>query len=699
MISIGLAGVLRWVIRGKGSVNTVIIPAETSQRIRAQRRRIAEQHARSRYRRIQASKTEWTGKFIAWDGESPKDAGYALFGNSEGDEICHPYLSTLECLALFIDALGKYPGAIHIWFGGNLDVSFILKDLTRRSLIALHKYNQCTWNDGEVLWQFKHIPHKWFEIRKGQQRFVIYDIHSYFGTGYANALNFWNVGSIGERGEITKGKRSRGDFVWRDIAYIRDYFRSELRLMPILAEQIRSAFSDAGYMPRSWHGPGGIARLALRRHGVSRAMATCPVEIRAAATYAFAGGRFEQFLGGYINAPIYYYDIHSAYPYFATFLPNLAKGKWRRTRIYKPGKFGIYHIRYQDAHADFWKPYPLFRRMEDGQVAWPYRVTGWYWNPEAALVAKDPQAKFLEGWVFDESDPNDRPFAWLADYYYRRVRLKSIGSATEYTFKLIINSVYGQLAQRAGWDRRRNRAPAFHQIEWAGWITSACRAKLYEVALSCGDKLISIDTDGLFTMAPVGELDIGDRLGQWECEIYDGGIFWQSGIYSLRDKDGWSSNKTRGIPADSYTGKDLLERLESNSAFCVECESRGNPTIPGPHIHLWQHIFITYGLAIESDDYSKINTWEDREHIYTMGGNGKRQHIARTCSKTCDGQIHRMAQPPFKYGPVGAADSVRHYLPWQQNNKRLIDSKTEMDLMEIITENGEDWQWARTLAA
>src|ERR1700734_145827 len=72
--------------------------------------------------------------FIFWDGEGPRDAGYALFGNSEGDEICHPFLSTRECLELILQRGTESPGAIHVWFGGNYDVSMMLHNLSQRHL-------------------------------------------------------------------------------------------------------------------------------------------------------------------------------------------------------------------------------------------------------------------------------------------------------------------------------------------------------------------------------------------------------------------------------------------------------------------------------------------------------------------------------------------------------------------------------------
>src|ERR1700689_3597241 len=83
--------------------------------------------------------------FIMWDGEGPQDTGYSLFGSSAGDEICHPFLGTAECLELILGREEVQPDCIHIWFGSNYDVSMILKDLPWRALNALKQFTKTVW--------------------------------------------------------------------------------------------------------------------------------------------------------------------------------------------------------------------------------------------------------------------------------------------------------------------------------------------------------------------------------------------------------------------------------------------------------------------------------------------------------------------------------------------------------------------------
>lgn len=599
--------------------------------------------------------------FIGWDGEGPKDAGYALLGNSLGNEICHPYLGTKECLELVLDTEDSCPDAIHVGFGFNYDVSNILRNLSWKHMGALKHWNRTEWEGYEL----EHIPGKWFQIKRAGTVAKIYDIRSFFGTNYVGALRDMGIGSREEIAHLTTEKARRSEFLWSEIEDIREYYHLELRLMPKLCERLRESFLDAGFDVRSWHGPGALANMAMRRHGVFNAKAVTPASVQSAARFAFAGGRFEQVRGGYIQRKVYVADLHSAYPSFARQLPNLARGIWRAGRDYEPGRFAVYRIRYKSAPGPL-RAYPLFRRMAGGEVVWTHDTEGWFWGPEAELVRDDPDATFLEALVFDEEDESDRPFEWIEEYYRKRQYLKEIGSVLELTFKLIINAIYGQLAQRTGWDRKTRTPPRSHQLEWAGYITSACRAAVWRVGVACGDDLLSIDTDGVSSLRPFDNLDVGDNLGQWELDEYDAGIFWQSGIYALKAADcrdkkcynhkgkavecghEWTKGKTRGIPKGTYKPEQLIGALEMNEPLKLTRKS-----------------FIGYGLALNGQR-ERLNTWVSEPSEIIFGGEGKRYHNDTLwCGKRgCKNGIHDFISRPVRWSPSDTRESVAHSLPW-----------------------------------
>lgn len=635
-------------------------------------------------------------KFIVWDGEGPKDHGYSLLGNSEGDEICYRKLRTRDCLELFLSAAARHPYSIHCGFGFNYDVSCILSDLSWRHLNALHKFQRTIWRG----YRIEHIPRKWFRVERDGIVCKLFDVQSFFASSLVAALEKWEIGpwstvinstenvrtqSVGshstsmvsvvptldtvhrmtERQLVETFKKLRSEFLWKDIEQIRIYMRLELKYTKILMEKLREIFIQAGYLPKSWHGPGAIARMAFTRHHIYDVLTETPLQVQEATRRAFIAGRFELVKAGHIGR-VYTADINSAYPYYCSQLPNLARGKWRYSDHYEHGRFGVYHIRYQ-GKPDIWSIHPLPYRGKSGNVSWPYRVTGWYWNPEAELVRDDIRATFLGGWVFDEDDPTDRPFAWIRDYFDIRKKLKDEGNPAEYVFKLIINSIYGQLAQRTGWDKKNRRAPRTHQLEYAGWITSSCRASVYRLAKQAKHNLVSIDTDGVTSLAPFDNITSSKVLGGWELDEYSDSIFWQSGIYALKKGDEWKNPKTRGIPRGTYTVEDLFSALQDGSS-----------------VKLTKEVFVGYGLAI-SWRFRNLNEWIDEPHEYEFGGGSKRSHRKDTerihpCTNRCGGgPIHHLALTIPETGPVEDNESYPHRLPW-------IDTPQEMRQKNLLTD-------------
>lgn len=634
-------------VEDTGDFSYVYIPGdlvEKTERKIQQRQKARAKYDTKRPHRDRSVKPQHL-PFIFWDGEAPKDVGYCLFGSSMGDILCdRRVLGTQEMFDLLLERATKTNG-IHCWYGGNYDVSNILKDIGWRKLNQLKDHNKTIWR-GYVI---QYIPRKWLSIKYGHVVIRVYDVVSFFGGTFKKALKDFEIGSAEQQAYISSMKDDRPEFTWNDIEEIKKYWRLELELGVLLMNKLRSTFHDAGFYPTKWYGPGALATMALRRHNVKAAMAKSPKEVRTAALFAFAGGRFEMTHGGYIAERIYNADINSAYPHFARYLPNLARGQWRYTNHYESGKFGVYHIDYNYTGArDIHRIFPLFDRRTNGTVVWPENVEGWYWNPEAELVKGDKDARIIEGWVFDEDDENDKPFAWLLEYYQKRQTLKRLGNPAEFTFKLIINSVYGQLAQRTGWNKRTREAPSYHQLEWAGYITSACRALIYSVASSIRPELlVSIDTDGIYAREPLPVVPSTD-LGGWEVTTYTAGLFWQSGIYCLATDEGWQKGKTktRGIRKGEYT----FELMK-------ECYDKGLS------LELTRSRFIGFGLALNGQ-FDKLNTWTKEHPKFAFGGGdglagSKRYHHKHRCARECDGNVH-----VFRLGMFRPGMSHVHRLPW-----------------------------------
>lgn len=618
--------------------------------------------------------------FVAWDGEGTTDTGYSLFGNSEGYEICAPGLSSKECLELIIECETDMPEAIHVGFAFTYDVNWILKDMPWPALLMLHKTNRVFWGDYDI----EYIPHKWFKVKKDGVIAKIFDVFSFFNSSYMTALNEYKIGDVEIRATIQEGKDKRAEFSWAEIKFIRKYWEAEISLMPPLMDYLRTVFYDAGFRIQSWHGPGSLARFALKQHNIQNYMAETPIEVWLASRYAYSGGHFEQFLAGYYEGEITNVDINSAYPYAISLLPNLASGYWERKNgsdieSVDPKQFALYRIRFRNNGASK-EPFPLFRRYRDGNIRWPQMVESWYWSPEAALVYGDKRAEFMECWIFH--DDNSRPFYWVNDYYKKRLWLKSQGNPIQLAFKLALNAIYGQLAMRAGWERYKGKPP-YHQLEWAGYVTSMCKAMVYKAAIYAYERkaLISIDTDGIYATCRIPDYVLGngtgDNLGQWEVETYDGIIAWQSGFYWLKKDGEWKKAKTRGIPKGTvdveYAFQALANLNEDGSNFAP--------------IKKIKKTFVGFGQAL-SNQFGKWLTWRETEFYVEFAGNdGKRKHNPLGCSK-CRGYAIDLSPGLHETVPntsVVLGDSglsYMHYLPWAENDSE--DHRPPNEFVEDI---------------
>jgi hypothetical protein len=594
--------------------------------------------------------------FVAWDGEGCKGDDnyhpYSLFGSSHGWRVKYYDLTTDDCLNLMIETERAIPDAIHVGYSFGYDVNMILRQLPYPSLMMLKETTRTRYHGFDI----QYIPRKWFRVsygksKRGRASMQIFDVFSFFNTRFDKALRKYDIGTEDQLQRIEAGKEERPLFDFQSISTdIEPYWESELELMVQLMDRLRTIVYGAGVKINSWHGPGALASWALGQNQVRLHMDKgLSEEVIEASRYAYFGGRFQGFLAGYHDGPVYSADINSAYGYSLSRLPSLQGGKWLHTDVpdrhsTDNQRMGIYRIRFAGDFSS--SPMPLPHRSSSGSISFPSATEGWYHAPEAYLVRNDPRAEFLESYIFE--DDGSYPFDWVRGQFEKRLELQEAGDPTEKTYKWMIASYYGQLAQRAGWEKH-NGPPRWHQLEFAGAITAECRSLIYSAARACGDGLISIDTDGILSLVPITHIPggSGDQLGQWKLEEYTGIFYLQNGIYWLRDANGdWLPPKSRGIPRKKLAFADIYPLVASGKPI----------TIP-------QHMFIGYGLAARGR-WDQWRKWIDVPRTITFGGNGKSIHSPALCGACGRGlgpadAMHRLVSVPPK-----SLYSSPHKLPW-----------------------------------
>lgn len=494
------------------------------------------------------------GKFIAWDGEGITKADgshiYAMLCTSTDDAplINLDGLRTLDCLEMLCDIGERNKGAVHVAYVASYDVNMILCDVPRPLLEKIWSGQWTALGNYLVCYRSR----KSFTVKRRPKRIkgqapappspgiVLWDVFGFFQDTFVGACEKYLGKEFPGLDEIRSQKLRRSIFSADEVADILHYCKLECATLVKLMNQLRDYLDQAQLPVRRWDGAGACAAALLQREGIRDHKATFLPDIQRAAQYAYAGGRMEVCRYGHTtDRPIYHYDINSAYPTAMCELPSLAKGKWRSTTgrraAYRPEfPFALYRVSWDLADGEM---YPFFWRGHDCSIYFPASGAGWYWSPEIK-AALDAQAMGLftgtitlhEAHYWEPADPDARPFAWLPPLYEQRKEWKRNNIGAEKVVKLAINSLYGKCAQHLG--GTKDEPPRYHQLEWAGYITSATRAKLYSAALPALARrnIIMTATDALYSLEPL-DVPTGSTLGEWEAHTHCGITVVQSGVY------------------------------------------------------------------------------------------------------------------------------------------------------------------------
>jgi hypothetical protein len=621
--------------------------------------------------RYQPSHDEGKWKpFLSWDGEGWTDNDmqhrYMLLQNSTGTYIAAPQLRTVECLNFILKTGAANPGRIHVIFGGGYDATHILRDLTDEQRETLNTTNTLKFSHrerGKVVnrYRIEYIPHKWLSIsgfdwtKRKNVTVKIFDVMTFFQSSFIKALESRQI-AVPEI--VVTGKGSRADFTYEDIDDVIQYCDMELKLLVELCNQLRKEFDEAGVYVTQWHGPGAVASAVFKERKVREHMQPPPPHIERALQRAYFGGRFEQFKAGHYEGKVYVYDINSAYPDKIRNLPSLAGATWKRVDTYS-GKPGVYLASYHYPDGLDPSPHPLPWRGKSGNVGFPAHNTAvWVWHFEAEYATD-------VSYGYELVTANDvKPFSWLSETYLRRQEWKRLGKGGERALKLMMNSLYGKTAQRIGGSEKYGGRPAWHQLEWAGMITSATRAQIWEAIQQAPNSIIAVETDSVASTVPLN-LDVGEGLGQWELKEYDWITYVQSGIYFASDGVTGTKAKSRGIDVKQLHHAEVINYLN-------------NPETP---LLVNSHQFI----GMSNPQKTLYGQWTDGVKEVRVGG-GKRIHLPDYCAACGMGlpmgsHMHDMVAAPH----LGTVESAKHPLPWL-DSESLAEPEMQYVDMDAIAE-------------
>lgn len=540
-----------------------------------------------------------------------------------------------ECL----DFIARLPtNCVYVAFFFDYDVTMILRDLPEERLRRLLDREARTSPHFEagplpVDWegfQIDYLPGKEFRVRRevGPRKYspwvVINDVGSFFQSSFVTALTKWFGGEEAWKpiiARIAEGKEQRNSFgqVTEDE---REYNLLEIKALELLMEQFRDVCESMDLRPVKWQGPGNLVAAQFKKVGMPRNRDTELFETHPdlvqMANDAYYGGRFEARTFGYVEGPIYQYDINSAYAYTYQFLPCLQHGEWEHVTE-QPTDRSLYIGDVTFNHRTRLEWYTLPLRTKLGSIIFPRSGRGTYWSTELDIARRsDARLRWHGGYRYIPRC-GCQHFDWVYDLYAERQRIGK--DARGRIIKLLLASIYGKLAQSVG------SAPYANPI-WAGLITSTVRAQLCAATLcqSRGGSTHMLATDGLFSTAHMPDLNVGTRLGDWDLKIHESMFIVQSGVYYLGEnveggKDGDADVKTRGVPQRKVV-QHTWDFLHAWDRYLSE-ESRGQLEIPRVSISLRN--FMGLRLALARNRKELAGQWLNTERAISFDWTTKRQ--------------------------------------------------------------------------
>ena len=503
--------------------------------------------------------SKWDRRHIvAWDGEGANlETGkhiYNLLANSHGKYILnHDGLTTQQCFDYFL----KYSNdkAINVIYGGSYDVNMILITLqeTEDKLRRLWQTGTCFWKGYAISYSHR----KRFSVSQLTRRtnrrirnFVLWDVLGYFQSSFVKACRKWLgedfAGQMQVFDEIQAMKDKRSTFDTANIDAIIKYNYVECQMLVLLVTKLFEAMDEAGIRLTRFDGAGSIASALFKANNVLAHKGTIPDDVQRWSQFAYGGGRIETpMVGNDETTKVYRYDINSAYPSEALWLPSYAGGSWSFEDEWNDNDSSIVDVEW--SYSNIAPFYPLWYRAKDGSILYPRQGRGRYFGVEIRALYEN----YTEGTDFTIVQAcnyypaiDAKPFAFLRSAYRQRQIFKERGSMAHEALKLGMNSVYGKLAQQAGY--RHGRIPTYHHLLWAGQITAATRAKIYRAAMQNPSSVIAFATDAIITLDPF-VLSTGNTLGEWSPETFTGVTVVQAGVYWLRLPTGQWTDKYRGF--------------------------------------------------------------------------------------------------------------------------------------------------------
>jgi len=490
--------------------------------------------------------------FVGVDTET-HNGDIFLIADSDGNYL--DGMITFEGVAEF---LFQHEGELIFFYNLSYDAECILKLLPEEIL------RQYKWKK-ELRFQYKkykthYIDRKKLTISKGNHSVSCYDIAQYYDKQPLDVASESIGISLDQDYLELKKKRSEFSkfYYSRHKREIRTYCIEDCRLTKELSRHWIATFEAVfGFYPNNWISAGYLAEKVLINNDIPIPLFNeLPYTLQELARNSFYGGRFELIKRGYIGK-CYLYDLNSAYPYSLTKLPDITNGRWfESNKIHHKATLGFFFIESDILDKVKIAPFPFVKKNKT--ICYPSgKFRTCVTLDELQMVQGDSNInyKIIESWQFIPKKNCSYPFKeFIEKQYYKRLELKEEKNPLEKAIKIVLNSIYGKMAQRTN-----NVIGNLFNPVIASYITGFTRRQLYDFTKKnkLDDHVVAYATDSVACQKKIPHLDskmLGEmKLDKQATDV----IFLSNGFYRFNGI--W---KNRGIGYDKER-KIEIEHLDT----------------------------------------------------------------------------------------------------------------------------------------
>jgi len=307
---------------------------------------------------------------------------------------------------------------------------------------------------------------------------------------------------------------------------------------------------------------------------------------------SYHGGMVEALKMGMFKN-VFNIDIVSAYPYTMSNL-YLPEGETSTVPEYLPDTaYSFYEVEidyYDDHISPIWFLCKNQHYHPNGTLKTVITQTEYEF-----FVSKGFNVKILKARHLLKNKDHERPFYQIInDLFDKRRKAKDDGDESQLVYKFLLNSAYGctisttknyiQCPMKV-WNRVganpdhisevdgkifyyivKEEASNMYNPLFASYITAGCRMQVINTIWKYRNKVISLNTDGIYLSKKIPIKD-SKKLGGWESKKLDKFLAFGNGRYNSYDKNGKvdpDNSKFRGLPNAKKNSQLMEDQRKTN---------------------------------------------------------------------------------------------------------------------------------------